>query len=101
MNRHPKGKAWVRIGALGAAMTIAAGIVATRGFPSAIEAERGWLQTGSSYQALHVLILLLGTSLIDTRLIGRKLAFVTHWLRLTAGILFACVLLALLSGGRL
>ena len=102
MNRHSNGKAWVRVGALGAAMTIVAGIVAAQGFPSATTAETiGWLQAGSSYQALHVLILLLGTSLMDTRWIGKKLVLVTPWLRLAAGILFACVLLALLSGGRL
>jgi uncharacterized membrane protein YgdD (TMEM256/DUF423 family) len=102
MNRDAQGNGWIVVAALGGAVAVVAGAFSAHGLDPVADAKAiGWLQTGSSYQALHALAMLAVVALSRTASIQGRLALAAQWFFLAGSILFPGALYGLaLSGPR-
>jgi uncharacterized membrane protein YgdD (TMEM256/DUF423 family) len=89
-------RVWIAFAAASGAVSVIAGAFAAHGLDPAAEAkEIGWLHTGSQYQSLHALAMLVVVALAGVaRLNGRWIA-IAQWLFLVGNILFPAALYGL------
>jgi uncharacterized membrane protein YgdD (TMEM256/DUF423 family) len=100
MNRDAQGNGWIVVAALGGAVAVVAGAFSAHGLDPVANAKAiGWLQTGSSYQALHGLAMLAVVALSRTAALHGKLAAAAQWFFLAGGILFPGALYGLALNG--
>jgi len=91
---------WIAAAALSGAVSVAAGAFAAHGLdPRADAAAIGWLHTGSLYQALHALAILVVVALTRLRLLAARPAVMAQSLFLTGAIVFPGALYGLALHG--
>ena len=95
-----RGNGWIVVAALGGAVAVIAGAFSAHGLDGVASAKAiGWLQTGSSYQALHALAMLAVVALSRTASIHGRLALAAQWFFLAGIILFPGALYGLALDG--
>jgi uncharacterized membrane protein YgdD (TMEM256/DUF423 family) len=95
-------RGWIAVAALSGAVSVIAGAFAAHGLDATTASglkAREWLQTGSHYQAVHAIAMLVVAALTTAAGLGRRLASITQGLFLTGSILFPGALYALALGG--
>lgn len=95
-------RGWIVVAAASGAIAVAAGAFGAHGFDPATAAgarARELLQTGSHYEIVHALAMLVVTLLAGGGRIGGPLVSAALWLFLAGSLLFAGSLYALAFGG--
>lgn len=100
MNKDAQGNGWIVVAALGGAIAVIAGAFSAHGLDPVANAKAiGWLQTGSSYEALHALAMLVVVALSRTASIHGRPAIAAQWFFLAGSILFPGALYGLALNG--
>lgn len=93
---------WIVVAALSGAASVIAGAFGAHGIDASTEAgakAREWLQTGSHYEVVHALAILVVSVLANGALLQPGLAIAAQLLFLVGSILFPGALYALALGG--
>ena len=95
-----RGNGWIVAAALSGAVAVIAGAFSAHGLDPVADAKAiGWLQTGSSYEALHALAMLAVVALSRTASIHGRLPLAAQWFFLAGSILFPGALYGLALNG--
>jgi uncharacterized membrane protein YgdD (TMEM256/DUF423 family) len=95
-------RGWIAVAALSGALSVIVGAFAAHGIDPATAAgakAREWLQTGSQYELIHALAMLVVAALSAAGRLERRLAIAAQCLFLLGGVLFPGALYALAFGG--
>ncbi len=95
-------KGWIVVAALSGAISVVVGAFAAHGLDLRTEAglkAREWLQTGSQYEMIHALAMLVVAALCAGGRLHDRLAVVAQCLFLAGSVLFPGALYALAFGG--
>lgn len=95
-------RGWIAVAALSGAISVIVGAFAAHGIDPATAAgakAREWLQTGSQYEMIHALAMLVVAALCAVGRLERRLAIAAQCLLLLGGVLFPGALYALAFGG--
>jgi len=97
---YPASRGWIGFAALSGGVAVIAGAFAAHGLdPQAEAAEIGWLRTGSLYEALHALAMLMVASLATMGLLGSRLGGGAQWAFTIGNICFPTALYGLALHG--
>jgi uncharacterized membrane protein YgdD (TMEM256/DUF423 family) len=102
--RNASDKGWIAVAALSGALSVIVGAFAAHGLDPHTEAglqARGWLQTGSQYEAVHALAMLAVATLSTAGRLSARLATWAQGLFLAGSVFFPGALYALALGGPL
>ncbi len=95
-------RGWIAVAAVSGAISVVVGAFAAHGVDPAMAAgakAREWLQTGSQYEMIHALAMLVVTALYAVGRLEKRLAIAAQCLFLLGGVLFPGALYALAFGG--
>lgn len=95
-------RGWIVAAAVSGAISVVVGAFAAHGLDLRAEAglkAREWLQTGSHYEMIHALAILVVVVLSSGARLNGRLAVAAQWLFLAGSVLFPGALYALALGG--
>jgi len=102
MNNRAQAQGWIVAAAASGGLAVVTGAFAAHGLDPVTDAKAiGWLQTGSSYEAVHALAILAVVALASAARLNERLALAAQSLFLGGSILFSGALYVLaLQGPR-
>jgi uncharacterized membrane protein YgdD (TMEM256/DUF423 family) len=93
-------RGWIAFAALSGAVSVIAGAFAAHGLDLATQADRiGWLRTGSQYEGLHALAMLMTATLSSLGRLQPRAARWAQWLFAAGSVIFPGTLYCLALGG--